>query len=341
MPSVAVVIPTFNAKGILAQALASLRDQQPAPRVIVVDNASHDGTSEMVAREFPAVELVSNPENLGFGRAINRGAELVDEDILILINNDCICEPDFVARMVSPFSDASMGMVAGVLTQQRAPGRIDSAGIVIDSTLGSSDYLGDQPVAVLSGATPPPLGPCGGAAAYRTSAFREAGGFDETFFAYWEDVDLAIRLRCAGWRTALAWDARAEHRHGATLGGGSPRQRQLDAFGRGYILARYRVGRRGRFMRLGIAIRDWPTLASHAIARREIGPIVERRRGLVAGRNRYAIECNTRALASVPLRTSLAAQWSFLARRLRGRAPAHYGDASGVDAGPADPTASR
>ena len=142
--------------------------------------------------------VVGNTENLGFGRAVNRGAESArDADVLVLVNNDAVCAPDFVARMVAPFADPTVGMVAGVLLQSGAPGVIDSAGIELDTTLGSWDYLWNQSVTALAAAGSP-VGPCGGAAAYRLSAFLELGGFDESLFAYWEDVDLALRLREAG-----------------------------------------------------------------------------------------------------------------------------------------------
>ena len=111
-----------------------------------------------------------------------------------------------------------------------------------------------------------PVGPCGGAAAYRLPAFQELGGFDETLFAYWEDVDLALRFREAGWRCVLAPDARALHKHGQTLGAASPAARRLEAFGRGYVLAKYRVGGRNPLRRAKIAALDWPVLAVHLVA---------------------------------------------------------------------------
>ena len=113
---------------------------------------------------FPDVDLIANETNLGFGRAVNLGADAARGDLLVLLNNDLVCEPGFIKAICAPFADRAVGMVAGVLTQLRAPGRIDSAGIELDVTLGSSDYLGDEPVSALRGAADP-VGPCGGAAA--------------------------------------------------------------------------------------------------------------------------------------------------------------------------------
>ena len=317
MATATVVIPTLDARDLLAEALASLERQTTRPAVVVVDNASSDATAELVREEFPWVRLVVNEENLGFGRAINRGAEEADSDVLVLVNNDAVCERDFVERICEPFAEERVGMVAGVLVQADAPNRVDSAGIEIDPTLRSFDYLWNRPVGQLAAARDA-LGPCGGAAAYRLSAFRAAGGFDEAFFAYWEDVELALRLRLAGWECRLAPEARALHRHGATLGASSPAARRLEAFGRGYVLGKYRVRRGPR-----VALLDWPALLVHALVRRELDPIRERRRGLRAGRT-SADGRVPRNLATVPYRESLRRQLAAAALRARGELPSHF-----------------
>lgn len=316
MATATVVIPTLDARDLLADALESLaRQTVPAP-VVVVDNASRDGTAELVAERFPDVRLVRAPENLGFGRAVNLGAREADGEVVILLNNDVVCEPELVERLCAPFADPAVGMAAGVLLQASTPDRIDSAGIEVDPTLRAYDYLWNRPVDALEHAADP-LGPCGGAAAFRLSAFREAGGFDEAFFAYWEDVDLALRLRLAGWRCVLVPGARALHRHGATTGASSPLARRLEAFGRAYVLAKYGIPRGPR-----VALLDWPALLVHALVRRELGPLRERRRGLREGR-RHAVS-GAVDVATVPYRESLRRQWGALALRLSGRLPSHF-----------------
>jgi len=315
-----VVIPTLDARDLLRDALASLERQTVRPEVVVVDNASSDDTADLVRHEFPWARLVVNAQNVGFGRAVNRGAVEADSDVLVLLNNDVICEPELVERICEPFADESVGTVAGVLLQAGAPDRVDSAGIEVDPTLRSFDYLWNRPLGELAAARDP-LGPCGGAAAYRRSAFREAGGFDEALFAYWEDVELALRLRLAGWECRLAPGARAVHRHGQTLGASSPAARRLESFGRGYVLAKYRV-RRG----LRVALLDWPALLVHALVRRELDPVRERRRGLREGRrNRVSVRV-PRRLATVRYRESLRRQLAATGLRARGQLPAHFYD---------------
>jgi GT2 family glycosyltransferase len=326
-----VVIPTLDARHLLARALDSLARQTAPARVVVVDNASTDGTAEMLRERYPDVRVVRNAENLGFGRAINRALPEVEGEAIVLVNNDVVCEPDFLEEILRPLVDPRVGMVAGVLVRSREPGVIDTAGIELDPTLGAADRLAGRPVDDALQA-PDPMGPCGGAAAYRASAFRDAGGFDERFFAYWEDVDLAIRLRMAGWRCALAPRARAVHHHGATLGAGSPRQRELHAFGRGYVLAKFRVAEGRPVRRLQVAALDWPALLVHLLVRREAAPLRARRRGRRAGRA-HAVAARPRGLASVPVREALVRQVAFLRLRLRGALPAHYHERGPAEGG--------
>jgi hypothetical protein len=325
---VRVVIPTLDGRERLLRALDSLRGQVAPEEIVVVDNASSDGTAEAVATAHPGVGVLRNERNLGFGAAINRAALELEGDVLVLVNNDVVCEAGFVERIVEPFADTSVGMVAGVLLQSAAPDRVDSAGIELDVTLGSWDHLWNRSASALAGARVP-VGPCGGAAAYRLPAFQELGGFDEELFAYWEDVDLALRFHEAGWRCVLAPGARALHEHGQTVGASSPAARRLHAFGRGYVLAKYGVGRSSRLRRFQIATLDWPVLAVHLLLRREAAPI--RARLAAKARGRRAPERRPPfELATVGFRTAFARQISAFRLRVAGELPAHF-----TDGGPA------
>ena len=268
------------------------------------------------------MRLLSLETNLGFGRAVNRGVELVETPVVVLVNNDAVCKPEFLERLLEPFADERVGMVAGVLLQDEAQGLVDSAGIELDPTLRSWDQLWNRPTSEL-GRPAPPVGPCGGAAAYRLDAWRAVGGFDEAFFAYWEDVDLALRLQLAGWRCARAEGARALHKHGQTLGAASPAQRRLEAFGRGFVLARYRVGSLGPRTRFEIAALDWPVLLVHLVARREAGPLKERLRGRREGLDRPPLRPPVE-LARVSFREAIGRQARQLSLRLSGGLPNHF-----------------
>lgn len=234
----AVYIPHFNGFPHLERALRSLREQSRPLDVVVVDNGSTDGSQELLRERFPEVALVEIGRNAGFGPALNRAIAERPGDPLLLLNNDAECEPRFAEAML----DAAGGleMVAGVLLQEAAPERIDSAGVVADRTLMGFDYLHGEPLSALDRA-PAPLGPSGGAALYRLDAFRTAGGFDERIFLYYEDLDLALRLRAAGGRCALAPGARAIHAYSASSGAASGAKYARTGWSRGYMLRRYGV----------------------------------------------------------------------------------------------------
>lgn len=238
-----VYIPHFNGFERLERALESLRTQTRPVDTVVVDNGSGDGSAELLRERFGEVGLVELGRNLGFGPALNRAIEQRPGDPAILLNNDVDCESRFVEAMLEAAEGTET--VAGVLVQEAAPDRIDSAGVVADRTLMGFDYLHDEPLEAAIGA-PAPLGPSGGAALYRLDAFREVGGFDERIFLYYEDLDLALRLRAAGARCRLAGEARALHAYSASSGAGSGFKYSHSGWSRGYMLRRYGVMSRPR-----------------------------------------------------------------------------------------------
>lgn len=240
--SAAVIVPTLAGGPRLERLLSSLARQTAPARTVVVDNGSPgDAVGELV-RRFPFAEQLRLEENVGYGRAVNRAAAESGEDALVLLNDDCVVEPAFVAELAAALRPAEgITMAAGVLVEAHDPATIDTAGMELDSTLLVFDFLNGTPVAALDEATPDPIGPCAAAAAFDRAAFAEAGGFDERLFAYWEDVDLVLRLRRAGARCALARGARGTHEHSATLGSGSRRKDYLVGYGRGYVLRKWDV----------------------------------------------------------------------------------------------------
>jgi GT2 family glycosyltransferase len=239
-----VVVPTYNGAEPLALLLDSLRAQTLEHHVVVADNGSTDGTPELVASRFPEAQVVALPENLGFGGAVNRGIAACAGATVVLINNDVVCKPAFLEALVGSLDPgAGVVMAAGVLLEAAAPGRIDSAGVIFDRTLLAVDYLHGKRIDVLAKARDP-LGPTGGAAAFDRATFESVGGFDERYFAYLEDVDLVARLLRRGARCRLARDARAVHRHSATLGSGSARKNELMGWSRGYTIGKYRLHER-------------------------------------------------------------------------------------------------
>ncbi|HET8863983.1 MAG TPA: glycosyltransferase family 2 protein [Solirubrobacterales bacterium] len=240
----AIYIPTFNGRERLSRALRSLEMQSRPADVVVVDNGSTDGTAELIREEFPEASLLELGRNLGFGPALNRAIAVQPGDPAILLNNDTEAEPRFVEALLDASAEGPE-CVAGVLVQAAAPGTIDSAGVVADRTLMGFDHLHGEPLEAAVKAAAP-LGPTGGAALYRLDAFRAVGGFDERIFLYYEDLDLALRLRAAGGRCRLAPEAVAVHAYSASLGAGSGEKYARTGWSRGYMLRRYGVMSRPR-----------------------------------------------------------------------------------------------
>jgi N-acetylglucosaminyl-diphospho-decaprenol L-rhamnosyltransferase len=240
----AVYIPNFNGRERIGRALEGLRGQTRELDVVVVDNGSSDGSREMLREDYPEVAVLSLERNLGFGTALNRGIAEHPGDPVILLNDDAAPEPRFVEALLGGLGEG-VDSVAGVLLQEADPERIDSAGIIADRTLMGFDYLHGEPAeAALTAAGP--LGPCGGAALYRRTAFEAVGGFDERIFLYYEDLDLALRLAVAGGRCRLAGEARAVHAYSASLGAASGAKYARTGWSRGYMLRRYGVMSRPR-----------------------------------------------------------------------------------------------
>lgn len=235
-PRATVVVPTVDGAGRLPRLLDSLARQTVMHEVIVVDNASKQPV------KAPDVEVLRLEENRGFAAAVNIAARRAGGDALVLVNDDCVCEPQFVEEVTAALDPASgVVMSAGILLDAARPSLIDTAGMELDATLLVFDYLNGEPVSVLDGPVADPVGPCGAAAAFDRDAFLEAGGFDEVLFAYWEDVDLVLRLRAYGGRCALAKNARGTHEHSATLGSGSWQKNYLVGFGRAYVARKWGV----------------------------------------------------------------------------------------------------
>ena len=277
----------------------------------MVDNDSRDGTRELLA-DRSEIEVLRSDRNIGFGPAINLAAQRAEGKALVLVNDDCVCDPNFVEAITSALDPArGVVMAAGVMRDARDESLIDTAGMELDRTLLVFDYLNGEPVQLLDRGVADPIGPSGAAAALDRDAFLDAGGFDESFFAYWEDVDLVLRLRLAGATCALASDARGTHRHSATLGSASAAKNSLVGFGRGYLLRKWSV--LGPRRAPGVLVRDGAICVGQAAIDRNLAGLTGRVRGWRAARERRPFP--REALAG----TAGPSAPKTLARRLRRR----------------------
>lgn len=237
--SVDVVIPVHGAYELTRDCLTHLAAQTAEHHTIVYDDASPDDTARRLREEWPDVQVMSGLENVGFAKACNRGVRAGTGEVVVVLNNDVCCRPNFVAGLVTPLLvDQRVGSVAALMTR---PGGelIDSVGLCADVTLAGFPRLRGEPLARAADPSPVLVGPAGTAGAYRRSAWEQAGGLDEALDAYLEDFDLALRLRIAGWEGVAAPEAVGVHLGSATYGHRSRRQRLASGRSRGYLVRRY------------------------------------------------------------------------------------------------------
>lgn len=225
-PTLSVVIPTHNGRKLLPSCLGSLRRFRPDGLdldVIVVDDASSDGSADWIEAEYPEVRVISLESNGGFCRAANAGIAAARGPIVQLLNNDAeVCE-GWAEAGLSPFDDPEVGSVAPLVLVRSDPDRVDSAGDGY-AFFGWPNKRGHgqsasrwrfQPTGEVFGAS-------ASSAFYRADALRRVGPFDPSYGSYFEDVDLAFRLRWAGYRCIFAPGSRILHDVSATYDHGSP-----------------------------------------------------------------------------------------------------------------------
>lgn len=239
LAKVSVVIVNWNGAAYLGPCLEALvRQERKADEVILVDNGSTDGSPEFVERQFPWVHLVRSERNLGFAAGCNSGVKVANGDYVVTLNSDTKVEPQWLARLVEPAeADPALGMCASLMLFMDRPNVINSAGIAVDVLGVAWDRLGGRPLEEGREAVEV-FGPCAGAALYRRSMWDQLGGFDEDFFMYLEDVDLAWRARARGWRCRFVPEARVLHAHSASAVEGSAFKDFYKARNRVWVIAK-------------------------------------------------------------------------------------------------------
>ena len=217
-PRVGVVVLNYRGLPATLGCLASLRALDLPARIVVVDNGSGDGSVERL-REEPDVELLTSATNRGFGGGMNLGIDHLlagGVDYAWVLNNDTTVEPSTLRALVEVAeADLRVGAVGSVLYDAAVPTRVLT--------------WGGGHLSLATGHTRDAVGPAdridyltGASLLLRSAALREVGTFDERYFFTWEDVDLCVRLRAAGWRLAVAPSSRVWHENGGTAPPMSP-----------------------------------------------------------------------------------------------------------------------
>lgn len=266
------VVVTWQAAHLLPECLDSLlRQDVPGAsfEIVVVDNASTDGTAELLSRDYPKVRVVRSATNLGFAGGVALGTKGYDGDFIVLLNNDASFEDGAVVRLVDELCRPGNAGVAAATARILLTGRYrptmypsaqspdsnspwepttydDPAGVVLVNSTGNivlADGSGSDrdwlaPVGTES-TDPSVFGFCGGAAALRWAAVESVGGFDPSLFLYYEDTDLSWRLRAHGWDIRYVGDAVALHRHASSSGTASPLFRYYNTRNSLIVVARH------------------------------------------------------------------------------------------------------
>jgi hypothetical protein len=226
--SLSIVIVNWNSKELLRKCLVSLRDTcaDLKLQIVVVDGGSFDGCAEMVGLDFPEVEFVQSPSNIGFGRANNLGVERVTGDALLLLNPDTEVRPGCVQTL---FKELSRLPDAGILGArlENADGSIQPTSVHVLPTpiieafradvfrrLIPSSRLGGHAIHLTSKVACQVEAVSGACMMMRTDVFRQVGGFTEDYFMYAEDMDLCLKVHRLGLKNYFVPDARLQHEEG-------------------------------------------------------------------------------------------------------------------------------
>lgn len=218
-PTLSIVIPTYNGREHLERCLASvLRHTPHGTQVLVIDDASTDGTSDWLRANHPQVELVPMATNAGFCVAVNAGIARAHGDVVELLNNDTEVCPGWAEAALAHFADPSIGSVAPLVLRMDDANVIDSAGQEYHLCGWARNRGYGQELSQKYLVPGEVLGPSGSSGFYRRAALERAGGLLPEYGAYKEDVDLSFRLRWAGYRCIYEPASRVLHRGSASYG---------------------------------------------------------------------------------------------------------------------------
>ncbi len=219
--AVSVVIPTWNGRDHLARNLPSVVEAlagHPDHEILVLENASDDGSAEFLAREFPSVRVVEMGSNLGFARASNVGFSIARHDIVVLLNNDMRVEPGFLGPLLEGFRDPRVFSVTGQIHFQDSGKPREETGLTMGRWHRGGirlQHVADEAVDELF----PTFYAGGGSSAYDRLKILELGGFAEILAPfYMEDVDLSYMAWKRGWINLYAPRSVLHHEHRGTIG---------------------------------------------------------------------------------------------------------------------------
>lgn len=216
---VTVIIPNYNGKHFMEACLSSLEKQTyHAYKILVVDNASSDGSIEFMQKNYPDIKLIALDQNYGFSKAVNVGILHSTTPYVLLLNNDTTVDPHFLEEMVAAIRTSPRNFsVSSKMIQMYHPDLIDSAGDFY-TILGWGFGRGKDHSVQKYNTPDETFTACAGAAIYRRKVFDKIGLFDENHFAYLEDIDIGYRARIYGFKNKYCPNALVYHVGSGTSG---------------------------------------------------------------------------------------------------------------------------
>ncbi|MDQ2774689.1 MAG: glycosyltransferase [Acidobacteriota bacterium] len=219
--SASVVIPNWNGRDLLQKFLPSVIDalrSNPENELIVVDNASTDGSVEFLRENFPRIRVLAQERNLGFGGGSNAGFQAAKNDVVVLLNNDMRVEPDFLAPLLAPFADPLVFSVACQIFFSDPAKRREETGLTQTWWERGRLRVSHRIDPVVDVAFPCAYSG-GGSSAFNRRKFQELGGFDEIYKPfYYEDTDLGHLAWKRGWKVLYEPRSVVFHEHRGTIG---------------------------------------------------------------------------------------------------------------------------
>jgi GT2 family glycosyltransferase len=283
MARVDLIILNWNGRRFLEPCLEAVRAQTYRDfQIWIVDNGSTDGSVAFIQTRYPQARLIVNASNRGFAAANNQAIRAGTAEYVATLNNDTEVEPAWLGALVHAMdTHPRVGMCASKMLFAGNQTIINSAGIVIDRVGIAWDRSGGQRDDSREDKRQFVFGACAGAALYRRAMLDEIGLFDENFFAYLEDVDLAWRAQWAGWQSLYVPQARLYHRHSATAKEGSPFKNHLLGRNKVWLIAKnYPAPHIWAYLPLIVGY-DLASVTYAVLARRDLSPLRGRLAGLL------------------------------------------------------------
>jgi GT2 family glycosyltransferase len=292
-----VVVVTWRGRGLIGCCLDALAAQTRSHQVLVVDNASADGTAgELASHPLPPLVLRMT-RNIGYAGALAAALPHVSTPFMAWLNDDAQPEPGWLAALETAL-DSDDGAAAAASVLHTGDGTVTSAGVALTRIGYGQDTTGM-----------PPFGFCGGAALLRTDALRAAGGIPGSLFCYYEDTDTSWRLRLAGYRVLAVPSARVRHVGGASAGHGTAAFHRWNERNRLLVLLRCAPA--------GIAVRELARFIGLTL----VLPWRRSRAPSIAAAPNFALGLRLRVLAEIAARvpTALVARYRIGQRADVGR----------------------